>query len=85
MITGFRKPIGVAITPNNTHAERAVAVKLHAASAMDADTVRLALPRDVNALHAGTRSRLMSEFLAPIPQFAEAGNALEHKTTRLAS
>ena len=70
VIHGLRRPLGVAITPGNLQAERAVATKLHAERAMK-PTVWIALPRDIDDLETRTRSRLMSEFYAPIPRFAD--------------
>ena len=81
VIEGPRAVVGIAAVPSDIEAERAVAAKLkldpYLQKELGPDRARrwIALPRDINALSAPSRTRLMREYLAPIPVF-EAGRSL---------
>ena len=81
IVAGPRAVVGIAAVPSDIEAERAVAAKLKLdpllLQELGPDRARrwIALPRDINALTASSRTRLMREYWAPIPVF-EAGKAL---------
>jgi hypothetical protein len=87
MVQGPAASLGIAIAPSTVEAERAVAAKLHLASALPGGGRRLwiAIPKDVSALDKKTQLRLMQEYLIPIPKFDDERDRVAPKLLALAS
>lgn len=77
--------LGVAIVPSDVEAERAVASKLFFAGRVKSPRRWVAIPRNVEDLRAGSRKRLLREYLLPVPVYAEEAGRLGEKLNDLAA
>jgi hypothetical protein len=90
MIEGPRANLGIAIIAGTTEGERAVGTAFHVRPALrgaraDSRHFLIALPRDINDLPELTRKRVMSEYLVPVPAFAENPAKVPERLEELAA
>lgn len=79
-----RKPLAIALVPNDVDAERAVGAKLALSKLSPPRTRWIAIPRDVERLTSKTRKRLLREYLSVGAAFEEDRGIVEERLRDLA-